>query len=353
MDAASLALCNPAIGRNDLHLAPSLSYRLAGTSQILRQRCFISSSPPLHAFQPSHLPAVRSRRRGRSSNTLLPQCSAAATTTPSSTEPVTEVPPRSVSVVLLAGGVGKRMGASMPKQYLPLLGQPIALYSFYTFASLPEVGEIIVVCEPPYRHVFSDAAKEGSLEVQIRFALPGKERQDSVFNGLQEINSAASLVAVHDSARPLVTAEDTQRVLRDGLKHGASVLGVAVKATIKEASEDGQFIVRTLDRRLLWEMQTPQVLEPGLLRRGFEYVRSENLEVTDDVSIVEYLGHAVCITKGSYTNLKVTTPEDLLLAERIVSQNREQAELVKSQQQRRQKVQQDQVEEPQLFAQVQ
>ncbi|XP_042454873.1 2-C-methyl-D-erythritol 4-phosphate cytidylyltransferase, chloroplastic-like [Zingiber officinale] len=223
---------------------------------------------------------------------------------------------KSVSVVLLAGGKGKRMGASMPKQYLPLLGQPIALYSFFTFSQMSEVKEIVVVCDPSYRDVFEDASKD--IRVGIKFALPGKERQDSVFNGFQEIDGSSELVCVHDSARPLITPKDVTKVMQDAWTNGAAVLGVPVKATIKEADNDS-FVVKTLDRKTLWEMQTPQVIKPDLFRAGFELVNRDGLEVTDDVSIVEHLKHPVYITEGSYTNIKVTTPDDLLLAERILN----------------------------------
>nr|XP_019702467.1 2-C-methyl-D-erythritol 4-phosphate cytidylyltransferase, chloroplastic isoform X2 [Elaeis guineensis] len=223
---------------------------------------------------------------------------------------------KSVSVVLLAGGKGKRMGASMPKQYLPLLGQPIALYSFYTFSQISEVKEIVVVCDPSYKDVFEGASEE--IQVGIKFALPGKERQDSVFNGFQEIEGSSELVCIHDSARPLVTSGDIKKVLKDAWLNGAAVLGVPVKATIKEANSDS-FVVKTLDRKTLWEMHTPQVIKPHLLRDGFELVNRNGLEVTDDVSIVEHLKHPVYITEGSYTNIKVTTPDDLLLAERILN----------------------------------
>ncbi|KAJ6427820.1 2-C-METHYL-D-ERYTHRITOL 4-PHOSPHATE CYTIDYLYLTRANSFERASE CHLOROPLASTIC [Salix viminalis] len=223
---------------------------------------------------------------------------------------------KSVSVILLAGGQGKRMGANMPKQYLPLLGQPIALYSLYTFSEMDEVKEIIVVCDPSYKDIFEDCQEQ--INVDLKFALPGKERQDSVYSGLQEVDLNSELVCVHDSARPLVLSEDVEKVLKDGWINGAAVLGVPVKATIKEA--DGEsFVVRTLDRKTLWEMQTPQVMKPELLKKGFELVNREGLEVTDDVSIVEHLKHPVYITEGSYTNIKVTTPDDLLLAERILS----------------------------------
>nr|ACI16377.1 4-diphosphocytidyl-methylerythritol 2-phosphate synthase [Catharanthus roseus] len=223
---------------------------------------------------------------------------------------------KSVSVILLAGGKGKRMGASMPKQYLPLLGQPIALYSLYTFSRMPEVKEIVVVCDPSYQDIFEDT--KAKIQVDLKFALPGKERQDSVYSGLQAVDLSAELVCIHDSARPLVLAEDVEKVLKDGLSIGAAVLGVPAKATIKEA-DSKSFVVKTLDRKTLWEMQTPQVIKPDLLKKGFELVNRENLEVTDDVSIVEYLKHPVYITEGSYTNIKVTTPDDLLVAERILN----------------------------------
>lgn len=227
------------------------------------------------------------------------------------------VPKKSVSVILLAGGKGKRMGANMPKQYLPLLGQPIALYSFHTFSLMSEVKEIVVVCDPSYRDIFEEA--QNSTTVYLKFASPGKERQDSVFNGLQEVDQTTELVCVHDSARPLVLSGNVKKVLEDARVHGAAVLGVPVKATIKEASNDS-FVMRTLDRKTLWEMQTPQVIKPSLLQKGFDVVHRKGLEVTDDVSIVEHLQHPVYITEGSYSNIKVTTPDDLLLAERILNQ---------------------------------
>jgi 2-C-methyl-D-erythritol 4-phosphate cytidylyltransferase len=158
-----------------------------------------------------------------------------------------------------------------------------------------------------------------NVQIPIKFALPGKERQDSVYNGLQEIDGDSELVCVHDSARPLVSSEDVKKVLEDAIVHGAAVLGVPVKATIKEA-DSNSFVVKTLDRKTLWEMQTPQVMRPSLLRDGFELVKRDGLEVTDDVSIVEYLKHSVYITEGSYTNIKVTTPDDLLLAERLMNE---------------------------------
>ncbi|CAA0810944.1 2-C-methyl-D-erythritol 4-phosphate cytidylyltransferase- chloroplastic [Striga hermonthica] len=254
---------------------------------------------------------VRTIRSLRDSRIFRSNCSAESA---KASEVV--VKEKSVSVILLAGGKGKRMGASMPKQYLPLLGQPIALYSFYTFSKMPEVKEIVVVCDPSYQDIFEDAKQ--NILVTLKFALPGKERQDSVYSGLEAVDPNSELVCIHDSARPLVLAGDIAKVLQDGSRIGAAVLGVPAKATIKEANTES-FVVKTLDRKTLWEMQTPQVIKLGLLKKGFELVNREGLEVTDDVSIVEHLRHPVYITEGSYTNIKVTTPDDLLLAERILN----------------------------------
>ena len=229
-------------------------------------------------------------------------------------EAAASINPGSVSIVLLAGGVGKRMGASIPKQYLELCGKPIATYSMETFLKLPCVGEIVVVCEEEWRQVFQDCYARLGETVPLKFAFPGAERQDSVFSGLQKISPQAELVAIHDSARPLVTTKDTMACIMDAKRVGAAVLGVPVKPTIKEASPDGM-VVKTLQRSLLWEVQTPQVIEPQMLREGFELVKRENLEVTDDVSIIEAMGNPVVITKGCYTNIKVTTPEDMAVAE--------------------------------------
>ncbi|GAB2225937.1 hypothetical protein Droror1_Dr00021716 [Drosera rotundifolia] len=291
---------------------------------------FISSTKPSILFNPISISSNHSNPFPSSSNfnsnlhfsgfgvrvpvaaTKAVRCSAVVVESGKESANVEE---KSVSVILLAGGKGKRMGASMPKQYLPLLGQPIALYSFYTFSGMVEVKEIVVVCDPSYRDIFEDTAEK--IPVDLKFALPGKERQDSVYNGLQVVDSSSELVCVHDSARPLASSGDIQKVLKDGWLHGAAVLGVPVKATIKEANND-RFVVKTLERRTLWEMQTPQVIRPDLLKKGFDLVTREGLEVTDDVSVVEHLKHPVYITEGCYTNIKITTPDDLLLAEKIL-----------------------------------
>lgn len=214
----------------------------------------------------------------------------------------------------------RALQAAIPKQYLELCGRPIAAYSFLTFSKMPEVGEIVVVCDPSWRHIFEAVSGDASWTgVPVKWALPGAERQDSVYNGFQAISEAATLVAMHDSARPLITAEDLRACLSDAAVHGAAVLGVPVKPTIKEVGAD-MMVERTLERAKLWDVQTPQVIEPGLFRSAFELVKRDTVMVTDDVSIVEAYGRPVKMTRGSYTNIKVTTPDDMSVAERFLSE---------------------------------
>lgn len=194
---------------------------------------------------------------------------------------------------------------------------PVVEHSLQLFANMPEVSQLVVVVDKRYRHVFD--AHAARLQQRLVLADPGEERQDSVFNGLQCVTAGASLVCVHDAARPLVTEGNVREVLRDALHHGAAVLGVPSKPTIKE-SEDGSFVLRTIPRKRLWEIQTPQVIKPELLRKGFEKVKAENLDVTDDVSIVECLGEPVKITLGDYTNIKLTTSVDMIIAESILNE---------------------------------
>jgi len=273
---------------------------------------------PLLAPVAQHPKQHQQQRRIVAGNTLRTRASASAAAPASHA-----LADNSVSVVLLAGGVGKRMGAAIPKQYLELAGQPIATYSLETFAAMREVGEVVIVCDPSWRYIFEERFPGLAKKVAIKWALPGAERQDSVANGLAEVSPAAAIVAVHDSARPLVAPTDAARCMRDGAAVGAAVLGVPVKPTIKEVDKDMN-VVKTLVRAALYEVQTPQCIRPALLREGFQLVAARGLEVTDDVSIIEAMGLPVKITTGSYTNIKVTTPDDMSVAVGFLDELKEQ-----------------------------
>lgn len=214
------------------------------------------------------------------------------------------------SLIFLAGGRGSRMQSDLPKQYHPVHGKPLALHSFEVFLSLPEIDEIVVVCEQKYESFFQEYA----IHRRIIFAPPGLRRQDSVFNGLEKISVLGNeqLICVHDSARPLIDVHLVRRVVNKAKQCHAAVAGVQVKSTIKVCDE-GCNVVHTLDRSTLWEMQTPQVVSAALLREGFEQVHANNLTITDDVSLAELVGKPVKVVEGCYKNIKVTTPEDLIL----------------------------------------
>ena len=235
-----------------------------------------------------------------------------------------------IGFVLLAGGTGSRMKASMPKQYLPLRGVPVLHHSLDLFLErLPEYckskgvappDHVVLVMDPSYQPEYQPIVDKYPTG-RLSFANPGEERQGSVENGLNKLVEVSSgkckFAAIHDSARPLVTIDEVCNVVSDAKEHGAAVLGVPCKATIKE-SEDGQFVLRTIPRARLWEVHTPQVVNIETLLQGFQKVEEEGLEVTDDVSIVEALGDPVKLTLGEYTNLKITTPEDMDVAEAIL-----------------------------------
>jgi len=216
--------------------------------------------------------------------------------------------PYKVSVILLAGGQGSRMQSQTPKQFLNLQGKPVALHSFEQFSSCPHVIEIIVVCEPQFHSLFPRFTLP-----EVRFALPGNRRQDSVYNGFLTISSQPDLICVHDSARPFLSKDSLEQLLEEARRYGAAALAVPAKNTIKE-TDPNQFIQRTLDRSKLWEMHTPQVATPALLKKGFDIALEYNLDVTDDASLVELTGHPVKLVKDSYQNFKITTPEDWQVA---------------------------------------
>ncbi|GBF90305.1 hypothetical protein Rsub_02411 [Raphidocelis subcapitata] len=294
--------------------APALSTRAPQPASGRRPaHCVAAAAPVPSAAAPAAPRAAAPRRAPPTRRAARAAAAAAPGAAAAAAAPAPGLADGSVSVVLLAGGVGKRMGAPIPKQYLELAGQPIATYALDTFAAMREVGEIVIVCDPSWRYIFEARFPGLPKRVAIKWAAPGAERQDSVANGLAGVREGAAIVAVHDSARPLVAPADAARCMRDGAAVGAAVLGVPVKPTIKEV-DSNMNVVKTLVRAALWEVQTPQCIRPDLLRRGFELVRAQGLEVTDDVSIIEAMGLPVKITPGAYTNIKVTTPDDMSVA---------------------------------------
>lgn len=222
------------------------------------------------------------------------------------------------SLVFLAGGVGSRMNQPIPKQYIPICGKPLALFSFETFLSMTEIQDIVVVCDVNYETLFRHSADQKGVNIQ--FAKPGIRRQDSVYNGIQCLKNENALVCIHDSARPLIEMNTIRKIILAANEIHAAVVGVKLKSTIK-ISDQNQFVINTPDRRTLWEVQTPQVIRLNLLKEAFLHVNQFELTVTDDVSLVELLKKPVKIVEGEYTNIKVTTIEDLTFVEEWIKKH--------------------------------
>lgn len=213
-----------------------------------------------------------------------------------------------ISALLLAGGKGLRYSSDLPKQFIHIQGKPIVSYSLELFLATELIEEVIIVIEEKYRSLF-DAYKE---QKKIKFALPGIRRQDSVYNGLKEVQEDSSFVCVHDAARPLIQKKELESLLQEAFSHKAAALAVPVKSTIKRASSS-KMVIETLNRDQLFEIQTPQVIHKELLHRGFEYALKNKITVTDDISLIELLNEPTKLVMGEYSNIKMTTPDDLLL----------------------------------------
>lgn len=216
--------------------------------------------------------------------------------------------------IIPAAGSGRRMQAGVNKQYLLLDGRPILAHTLTLFATHPSIDRIcIVVPAEEIDYCRTEIVERYAVEKVGAVIAGGQERQDSVGNALRACGGAADdIVVIHDGARPLLRAVELDALLDAARKSGAATLGVPVKDTIKQV-EDG-FIVTTLDRAPLWQVQTPQAFRYELLSTAHSKARCDRFAATDDAMLVERLNHRVTMVMGSYCNIKITTPEDLVVA---------------------------------------
>ena len=145
----------------------------------------------------------------------------------------------------------------------------------------------------------------------------GDTRQESVYNALKELSSNTDIVVIHDAVRPFVNEDMIIQSIDDANRYGSAIVAVPVKDTIKESDNDG-FVMKTLDRRKLWAIQTPQTFKYDLIMKAHLYARDNNIQATDDAFLVEQIGHKVKLIMGSYENIKITTPDDLAVAKAIL-----------------------------------
>lgn len=223
-----------------------------------------------------------------------------------------------ISAIILAGGKGKRMGSAISKQFIDIKGKPIIYYTLKKFSENKKIDNIIVVLpEDEVKYFKENILKKYELRIN-KIVIGGKERQDSVYNALKSLkNSSTYIVLIHDGARPFIS----ERIINEGIKfaeiYGAAAPGVMPKDTIKVKNEKN-FSVDTPNRANLVSIQTPQVFKFDEILECHEKIRYNGEKVTDDTMVVEKYGYSVYLYDGEYTNIKVTTPEDLILAERLI-----------------------------------
>jgi 2-C-methyl-D-erythritol 4-phosphate cytidylyltransferase len=210
------------------------------------------------------------------------------------------------------------MGAATPKQFLALGDVPLLLHCLRVFERAPSVSQVIlVVPENERERTLVDVIKRYDIKKVLRVVAGGATRQESVYEGLKTSDPEAEIVVVHDAVRPFVTEDLIERSIAEARHTGGAIVGVPMKETVKQVGADGH-ILCTIDRSPLWLAQTPQAFRRALLLEAYEKANSERFDATDEAGVMEWFGHKVAIILGSWDNIKITTPEDLQMAEAIL-----------------------------------
>lgn len=221
-----------------------------------------------------------------------------------------------VSVVIAAGGRGTRMGADINKVYLKLCNKQILMHTVEAFEKNPKVGEVVIVTGTHEIEHCKELVKKYGYSKVSAITNGGDTRQQSVYNGI--MMTTGDIVMIHDGARALISQEEIDNVLKDCEKYGAAAVGVKCKDTLKKADKNG-FIMETIDRETTYNIQTPQVFKRDIIVNAHEAARERNINATDDCALAEHMGIQIKITEGSYNNIKLTTPEDMAVAENIIT----------------------------------
>lgn len=226
--------------------------------------------------------------------------------------------PYTVMMVAAAGG-STRMG--QPKQHIMLGQYPVLIHTLMTMQSVDAIDEILLIAREEDIDHFTNLAKEAGVTKLHTAVAGGATRQGSVAKGLAALPECTTLVGIHDGARPLVRAEDVTAVLTAAQETGAAALAVPVKDTLKRTDENG-YVIDTPDRAGLWRVQTPQVFDRVALCTAMDNALAEGKDYTDDCQLMEAAGHRVKLVPGLDTNLKLTTPEDIRLAQALMKEEK-------------------------------
>ena len=226
--------------------------------------------------------------------------------------------PRTAAVVPAAGR-GLRMGGATPKQFLTVGGLPILVHALRVLEGSTAVTEIILAVPAADReYCLNEIVARYQFHKITKVVPGGEQRQGSVRHGLAELDQDVDIVIVHDAVRPFLTADMVARVIDAAAQHGAAIVAIPMRDTIKRAGVDG-LIETTVDRNHLWQAQTPQAFQRTLLQTAHRKAYLEKYHATDDAQLMEWLGHRVAIVEGSGENIKITRPEDLGIGEAILA----------------------------------
>jgi 2-C-methyl-D-erythritol 4-phosphate cytidylyltransferase len=218
------------------------------------------------------------------------------------------------SAIIVAAGQGLRMGAGADKLFLEVAGRPIAAHTWGRFDAAGCIDEVVLVVRQGMQRAYDELASQYGFAKPYRLVAGGKERQDSVWNGLQAVSPACEVVAIQDGARPCTAEELIAATVQAARAIGAAVAAQRVTDTVKE-SDGGTMVARHLDRARLWAVQTPQAFRLDIIRRALGTARERGLVVTDDTAACELIGQPVRLVESLAPNPKLTTPADLPFVE--------------------------------------
>ncbi len=221
-----------------------------------------------------------------------------------------------VQAIVPTAGQGKRFQSALPKSLIELSGQPIFQRSLNVLQKSSLIEKIILVVPGEHKETFEEIVRTLSFSKDIVIVQGGATRSISVNNGIKALDPDTDIVLIHDGVRPLVNLKLIDEAIKLSFDHPAVVLGVPVKSTIKKVDKQG-FVKETLDRSELWEIQTPQIFQKTILQEAYKKLGVETF--TDEASLVEQIGVRVRVLEGDYQNLKITTKEDLFMAEALLS----------------------------------
>lgn len=220
-------------------------------------------------------------------------------------------------VVIVAAGAGSRMNMGINKQFIKLEGKEIIAYTIEKFYNNSNIEDIVVVVKEDESEFFKKEILDKYNFKNVKIAYGGKERQDSVYNGLKLLDEKCDVVLIHDGARPFVSDKIIDKSIEEAKEHKAIVVGVPVKDTIKVIDNDKN-IVDTPNRSVLWAVQTPQTFDYNILIDAYKDAFKNKFYGTDDAMLVERIGYKVKMLEGSYNNIKITTQEDLNIGSQIL-----------------------------------